>query len=401
MKKINVLLITNLFPNPLEPIRGNFVASMVQELRDTCQVTVISPLPWFPKGAFFRRFKSWYKFSQVPERYEVQGFEVIAPKFFAPPKCGFLHPIFMLFAILPYAIRLKKAGKIDLINAHWLFPDGIAALWISRIIGMPIVLSAHGCDLNHYTKFPSRAFLIIHALKAAHGVTVVSEAQKTLAAHFGVDTAKFRVTQNGADMANFIIRDKSQCRKQLGLDENAKIILFIGQLLEVKGIDYLLDAVKLLKAEKVGNFKTVILGEGKLRKSLEAAVSENGLESVIKFYGNRNYGEIPYWLGAADLLCLPSMREGCPCVVVEALASGRPVVASRVGGIPDLVGEGNGILVSPQDAKMLYEGLKSALQRAWSEREIRKSVENLSWKTVADRYYGAFSVALSGKEKVH
>ncbi|MFA5118288.1 MAG: glycosyltransferase [Candidatus Omnitrophota bacterium] len=399
MSKFNVIIITNLYPNPQEPLRGNFVESVMQNLRTQCDIVVVSPLPWFPRASILKRFKNWYKFSQVPFRFTKDGIPVISPKFLALPKMGILHPVFLFIALLPVLMRLKRAQKIDLINAHWLFPDGVAAVWVARFLRLPIVLSAHGCDINLYLKTFFRRVQISGAIKHCRALTVVSNAQKSIIEELELGYVKMEVVQNGVDQEKFSLKEKVVCRKKLNLKSDGKIILFIGQLIEVKGVMYLLEAIKRIKENRQSNVTLYVVGDGDLRHEVETFVESSGLQEQVKLCGKRNYDEIPDWIGASDCLCLASIREGFPCVVVEALSCGRPVVASKVGGIPDLISGKNGFVCQPRDVEMLALALCRALEMTWDEKQIRDSVASLTWSKVADKYFRVFQDVVLLKEK--
>lgn len=393
LEKIRLLIITNLFPNPQDPLRGVFVAHMVERLRKRCDITVISPLPWFPNILILNKLKQWQGFSLVPKEAVRNGMQVYYPKFFAVPKMGFLHSFFIFLSICSLVKSLKKQGKVDLINAHWVFPDGVAASWVARLLKIPFVISAHGCDINLYSSFKLRRFQIIRALKNSDKITVVSNAQKLKIRDFGLPDEKTVVIKNGVEFDSFNLKDKLHCRQRFGLDKDIKVILFVGQIIEVKGITYLFDAIIQLKS-RYDNFKVFLIGDGNLKKKFEDVVSKNGLREKVVFLGQKSREEIPYWFGLSDVLCLPSIREGCPTVVLESLASGRPVVASRVGGIPELINESNGILFEPRNSDSLSKALHLALEKEWNDKQIQDTVGIYTWENIANTFSGIFQDVL-------
>lgn len=394
MRKSKLLLITNLFPNPVEPNRGIFVAEMLREMKDMAEITVISPVPWFPRIGFLRRFGRWYKFSQIPHRYTIDGQDVVCPKYLAIPKAGFLHSITLFLAVLPYVVKAHRREKFDLINAHWVFPDGVAAYWISRMMKIPSVLSAHGCDINLYLNMPLRKWQIVSALNGIEHITVVSSRQKGTLSAAGINGAKISVIYNGFS-DRFTIQDKAEMRSELGLDPSSKIILFVGRLVGVKGFEHLIHAVKKLEQSGRYDYEIVVVGDGDMRREHEGEVARLGLSHKIRFYGEKGRDEIHKWFGACDVLCLPSIVEGCPTVVIEALACGRPVVASAVGEIPHLIGKDNGFLCRPKNEDDLFESLAKALDRDWDQVEIRNSVANMTWRNSARKYVDAYKEALA------
>lgn len=392
--KINLLLITSLFPNPVEQNRGIFVADLVKELKQRCNVTVISLIPFFPKLRVLKRFKQWYKFSLVPGNYTINSQEVICAKYWAVPKIVALHSFFLFIAILPKIWRLHKEKRFDLINVHWLFPDGVASCWIARILKIPIVLTAHGSDINWYLNTNSRKNQIMKALKGANKITVVSEQQNESLKKLNIAEAKIKIIHNGFD-GLFEVSDKLSCRKELGLPANPKIIAFIGRLVKVKGFKYLISAVQKLENTYEDDYQVIVVGDGISRNAYEEEVDNLGLSSRIKFYGEKRHKELSKWFAASDIVCLPSISEGCPTVVIEALACGRPVVASRVGEIPKLVNRDNGILFAPRDVEEFTEAILKAFDHKWDAANIRKTIEHLTWQESAKKYLNVYEEVLN------
>lgn len=396
MNKKHIVIITNLFPNPVEPGRGVFLQQLVDRLKNFYKIDVLCPLPWFPKVRIFRRFWKWYKFSQVPAQAKINEINVIYPRYLVIPKLfGFLHSVFLFLSIFGKIKKMHSIETIDLINAYWVFPDGTAAVWVARKLKIPVVVCARGCDINLYWTFPLRRLQIIRALKDANQVTAMSQDQKNTIENLGIPGTKVEVIHNGVDFNKFTIKEKNECRKELGLPQNVKIILYIGRLQEEKQIPYLIQAASELKREEDKNIKVVIIGEGSLRGTLENMVCRFGLEDEVKFHGEKKHEEIVLWLGASDLLCLPSKREGCPNVVLEALSCGIPVVASSVGAIPDIVQGDNGVLCSENSVEALVASLRKALGRKWEKEKIRQSVNYLSWEKTAEGYHKIFSQIIS------
>lgn len=393
-KQKKILLITNLFPNPQEPLRGIFIYNMVKALRQQSDMIIISPLPWFPKLAFLKKFKTWYRYAVVPQKYKIDGREVLSPKYLAPPKLGVLHAFFIFISLLPLIMKLNRVYNITMLNAHWVFPDGVAVSWIAKLLRLPLVLSSRGCDINIYSEYKTRRTQIIRALRYASKVTAVSSALGKVIERLGIEKDNIEVIRNGIEFDRFNIKDKYACRLKLGLKANCRIILFVGRLIEVKGLRYLIEAVANLTKERK-DLKLLIVGEGGAQHTYQRMAEELGIEEHIVFLGNKSRDEISYWYGACDAFCLPSLKEGCPNVILEALASGRPVIGANVGGIPELVNENNGILFTPRDAQALTSALSSVLDREWVARDISKTVSDFTWNRAADKYELIFK-AISG-----
>lgn len=393
-KKIKTLLITNLYPNPQEPNRGIFVESMARGLREYCDITIVSPLPWFPRLGLLRGLKNWYKFSQVPYTYELNGQKIICPKYLAIPNVGFLHSFFLFIAIWPLIKRLQRQRQFDLINTHWLFPDGVAAAWAAKRLRLPLVLSAHGTDINLYLKMRLRAPQIIAALNMAAGITVVSRQHIQKLSDFGIDPEKIIIIGNGFDEA-FAIGDRMSSRADIGIDMNKRIIMFIGRLVPVKGLNYLLAVMAQMLKRGRDCPELAVIGDGPLRGEYEREIGRLGLGKCVRLYGEKKHLEISKWMAAADIICLPSISEGCPTIVIEALACGRPVAAAKVGDVPYLINKDNGVLFESKNVEQMIEAIQEALDKNWNEQAIRDSVVDMTWSKVSGRYARAYQEAIA------
>jgi glycosyltransferase involved in cell wall biosynthesis len=203
----------------------------------------------------------------------------------------------------------------------------------------------------------------------------------------------------GVDQETFRLRDKQEIRARLGLPADARIIVSVGNLVSIKGPDVLLDAYTRLVPGLQEKTLLVFVGDGPMRPALETAVLENNLTDQVRFVGRRLHGEIPDWISAADLLCLPSLNEGCPNVVLEAFASGRPVVASAVGAVPDLVTPARGRIAQPGQSEHLAAALREVLAASWDAEAIRASIADLTWDAVGRRYFEILSEAVENKKR--
>ena len=391
---LNVLLITNLFPTPLDPIRGIFTFQLAKHLRKTCNLTVVCPLPWFPAWANIGFLEKWGDFSRIPCRYEHQGLNVYSPKYPMIPKISEAVQAALMFPALYKTVkRLHRENKFDVVNTQWLYPDGVAAALATRLLGLPHVVTALGCDANLFLKQRHKRLQISWALRQAQGITVVSDALRKVLIDKDFRKERIDVIPNGVDPGLFFPRSKADCREKLQIAEAGKLILFVGQLLEVKGVIYLIEAVNRMLAAR-NDFSVYCIGEGGGRQDYEAEIVRRYLEDRIHLVGNRPHSEVAIWMGAADVFCLPSIREGFPNVVLEALFSGRPVVASKVCGVPEMVNDRNGIMVLPEDSTALAEGLDEALNKEWDEKDISDSVAKLSWSYAADSYWKTYCNAI-------
>ncbi len=395
--RLNILLVSSLFPNLKDPSRGIFTAQLASELNKRGNVTVISPLPWAPRWGILTKHQKWSKFSDIPSLAEINGIKVYYPRYFFLPKIsGPLHGFLVFIAIFGLIRRLSRLLKIDVINASLIYPDGVAALWSTKILGLPIMVTALGSDINLLPEKYSKKIQIVFCLKAAHRVSAVSAALKEKMVRLGAPENKIVVIPSGIDFNRFFPAERETCRQKLGLTIEApeKIVLFVGHLVKVKGLEYLLYAIVLMREKAPFSCKFFLVGEGDLRDDLERLAARLNLTGCVFFQGPKLHHEIPIWMGASDLLVLPSLNEGLPNVVLEALACGRPVVASAVGGIPEIVSEtmGNGMVCPPKNPHILSETLMKVLQKDYRPELIKSTVHHLTWESVADRTYRELSV---------
>lgn len=399
---MNVLLITNLFPNPLEPNRGIFTKQLAEGLRQICDVRILSPLPWFPKLDALKKYDRWYRFAQIPDEAEVHGMKVGYPKYVVIPKFfGFLQSFTMFLSLVFKIARMNSEKKIDVINAQWMYPDGVAATWAAKALGIPVVVSALGCDINLYgsEEFPERRRQIIGTLRSAEQSIAISAAQKdVMADDLGADPKRLSVVLNGVNQNQFKIQDRGACLRKFNLDASKRYILYVGRLSDEKGTIPLLKAMGLLHKEKLDpNVKLLLVGMGELYDECLALVNQLDLKDRVIFMKERPYAEISDWMGACTLLCLPSYREGCPNVVLEALACGRPVIASRVGSVPEVLNDSNGFMAEPGNERSLADALKKGLETKWNAETIRASVQSFTWENMAKRYKTIFDAATAAK----
>jgi len=391
---MNVAFVTSIFPNPAEPTLGMFHGQLAAELRHFCDMTVLSPHPWFPPLPAVSALERWQKFGRIPAEFTVSGVRALSPKYLMVPAVSeTIRPSLMYPSLARAAARLHRARPIDVIDGLWLYPDGIAAAKVARRLRVPLVLTALGCDVNLCLEHPAMRSQILEAVAQAHAVIAVSDALKERLCREGVPPDKVTVITNGVDTATFRIRDRRDVARELGVaDDGIRRCLFVGRLAEEKGVLTLIAAMGHLHRKRQ-DVRLYVIGDGPEAAAARELVASLGLREDVVFLGARQHDEIASWIGACELLALPSLREGCPNVVLEALASGRPVVASAVGGVPDLIGATNGVLVPPQQPEAMSEGIDRALGIAWDEHAIRSTVSDRSWRHTAQAYAAVFRSA--------
>ncbi|VAW63509.1 hypothetical protein MNBD_GAMMA11-1144 [hydrothermal vent metagenome] len=393
---MNLLLITNLFPTHFDPERGIFTLQLARRLQKHCNVTVLCPLPWFPSISLIQNRK-WQQYSQVSSQYTIEGIRVYSPKYLLIPKISEnIHASLMAKSLSRCIASLHKQHAFDVVNSQWLYPDSVAVDKAIHSLKLPHVATGLGSDINRELYQAGKTQQIMKMLQASTAITVVSSNLKNELIDRKLPADKITVIPNGIDTDKFHLLEKNECRKTLQLEHDIPVILYIGRLSTEKSIKTLISATqKLIKNEYP--VKVYLLGDGPLRIELAEQAKSLEIDKNIVFMGKVDHNEIGTWLGATDYLCLPSIMEGCPNVILEALGCGRPVIASRVGAIPDIVTQKSGILFTPEDVSELSCSLEKAINTDWSAEEISRSVEKYSWEHAAEHYYNVFDSAISKK----
>ena len=380
--KIKVLWLTTLFPNPYSPRRAAYALEAHAELKKLCRLRVAAPVMW-PDRWLQRGGKS-------PDYADPPG--VSHPVYYYPPRIKRNLHGWCLFRSAWPAIK-KQAGELgpDVLLASFVYPDGYAGMLAARRLGIPFVVHARGSDLMILGDNPRRRPLIQKTLSEAAQVIAVSRALADKAVELGADPDKVHHVPNGVDQKRFRPRDQKQARRALGLTEPGPWILFVGNLVPVKGLTHLLDALARLPQAKL-----LMVGAGPLRAQLEEKAGGLGISSRMVWAGPQGHDRIPDYMAACDCLVLASLSEGDPNVVLEALSSGRPVAASRVGSVPQMITQGvNGFLAEPGDPESLVQALKQTLEHNWNPESVARSVAQRSWSATAKGYLEVLQKAAS------
>jgi glycosyltransferase involved in cell wall biosynthesis len=380
--RLRILTFTSLYPSRVNPLQGIFIHQRVVHLarRPGNSVEVIAPVPYFPSWLPLPR---WRQFSEIPREEEIDGVRIHYPRYPLLPRISMpAHGMLMYLSSLSLALRLHREKTFDCIDAHFVYPDGFAAVRLGKRLGLPVVVSARGTDINVYPSFRLIRPMLRWTLTHAAGAIAVSADLRNKVIALGIPEAKIQVIANGVDTARFHPLDAKSARKQLGLPEGGPIAVSVGSLIESKGHHLLIASVAKLAAQ-FPKLRLYVIGEGVYRANLEELVREKQLQNKVFLPGNRPNEELPLWFSAADLSCLMSSREGWPNVVPEALACGTPVLATRAGGIPEILTSPELGMFVERNVDSIAAGLEQALARAWNREEIARHARSRSWGTVA------------------
>jgi glycosyltransferase involved in cell wall biosynthesis len=288
------------------------------------------------------------------------------------------------------ARRLHRQFHFDCIDAHDACPDGVAAVLLGKLLGVPVVVSVRGTDINVFPSIPTIRPMLLWTLRNASGIVAVSAALKGTLTNLGLPAESVCVIPNGVDLERFHPMARSEARYLLGLAKEGKIAVSVGSLTEGKNHSLLISAFA--RVSKVRpEFRLYILGEGPRLAALQALIRTLGLTEKAFLVGSKPNEELALWFSAADVSCLASSREGWPNVLMESIACGTPVVATRVGGVPEIIVSSELGLLVEQDQEALAAGLQSALERDWDRAALARHAQARGWDRVAtevEQYLG-------------
>lgn len=390
-KKIKVLILTRSFPTKQNPVAAIWLLNQLEELKKYCSIKVIFPYAYVPKTKFLNPY---HHFSQMPEKESIKGIEVYHPKYFMVPRIGFklgllhwclaIESFFSYFASKDVVDKLMEEWNPDIVHVQGALSESLIAARIKKKYKKPLLLTVYGEDITLYPKkFPSR-ILVKLILKSVTDIICQSKFLESEIKKLGVKSKKFHIIPMGTKAKDFKPRDKNKARKKLSLPQNKKIMLFVGHLVERKGIKYLIHAMSsIIKKEK--NSRCYIIGTGYQEKSLKKLAEDKGLGNYVEFLGQKTNAEVAEYMNASDLLVLPSLNEGLPVVVYEALSCGTPVVATRVAGTPELVDSDVGFLAKPENTGDLQEKILLALNKKWNTKKMLARAKEFSTEVTAKR----------------
>ncbi|MCA9548552.1 MAG: glycosyltransferase [Myxococcales bacterium] len=354
MTRLRVLAITTLFPSQADPGHAPFNRQQFAHLARRVDLEVQAVVPW--------RFAPPLGRARSPEiawREWIDSVEVRHPRFVTLRGLAPLNAALMSASVAPALLaRRLRGARYDVVLGAYAYPDGVAAVLLAKAMGLPVVVKCHGSDLNRVPEQLAARLQMQAILPKADRLVVVSAKLGERARELGVSADRIDLVYNGIDRERFRVRDAREARRALGLPEEGRLVLYVGTLAEHKGAGDLLDAAAIL-AKLRPEVRVVFVGDGPLARRVA-----EGPPNVLAA-GRRSHEEVARYMNACDLLCLPSWDEGLPNVVREAHASGRPVVATGVGGIPEAVHRPElGQLVPPKDPARLVEALLLQLDSA-------------------------------------
>jgi glycosyltransferase involved in cell wall biosynthesis len=352
--------------------------------RDDVDLEVVAPVPRFPILSALRS-------KLPPKRDQIDSLSVYYPRhFYIPAVLKKLDGGLYARGLMPWVTDYCRRHAVDLLDAHFVWPDGVGVWRLARKLELPYTITLRGWL---YEAMSHRRILsqCLDAMRDAAAVISVSGHLAKTAAELGVSETKLHVIPNGVDTNRFVLRDKLECREKLGLPMETRLVVAVGHLGPRKGQRENVQAMARLPED----VRLVIVGDdpagGRNERELRDLIDRLGLNGRVLLAGQQPYDRIPKYLSAADVSVLASHREGCPNVVLESLACGTPVVATDVGAVPDLIQPGvNGEIVPVSDVESLAEAIARVLARPASPQAIRQSQSVKSWARVAEEVHSIF-----------
>lgn len=389
---MDIVTFSTLYPNAAQPAHGLFVEARLRELRarhdiDAC---VVAPVPWFPFRS--ERFGVYGRFARAPRFETRNSLEVYHPRYPVIPKFGMTLAPRCLAAGASRCLAqvVRRFERRPILDAHYFYPDGVAAARLARRFGLPLVISARGTDINLIPEYPGARRRILWAARQADALVAVSEALAQRMAELGMDDGKIHVVRNGVDLEHFAVGDREAERRRLGL--SGPVWLSVGTLIPLKGHELVIEALADNRDATL-----VIAGEGPWRGALEAKARAFGLTENVRFVGSVKQNALVGYYNAADVLVLASSREGMANVLLESLACGTPVVATTVGGNPEVIASpAAGRLVAERSAGAISAGVRTLLDDPPSREQTRAYAEGFSWSEVAARLADLMSNVAAG-----
>jgi len=400
---MNVLVFTQLFPNNIWPNKGVFIKERMcaYSKLEGVALKVVAPVPYFPSVKIGQR----WQYSRVVKKEIIDGIEVTHPRFFMTPKIGrSLHGVLLFLSVLAHLKQIQKTFDFDLIDSHFVYPDGFAAVLLGKVLNKPVTISARGSDVNVYKDLRVISHLLRYALARANRVIAVSQALAYAIEGLGISKGKIVVIPNGVDRSMFFPQPKDEAREKVGLG-TGKTLLSVGHLKHNKGFDLLMHALKILVDCRKGDaLQLIIIGEGAIQGELEQLVGSLGLHDRVWLVGAIPHHQLRAWYNAADVFCLASDQEGWPNVIMESLACGTPVVATKAGGIPEIVNAAYLGILTDRNPDALAGAIGEALDRMWDQKAIAREAQKHTWGqavSALSEVYRSVLVGSQGKPSTH
>jgi teichuronic acid biosynthesis glycosyltransferase TuaC len=391
MKPIKILTFSSLYPNAVQPTHGIFVENRLRHLLDSgeIEVKVVAPVPWFPIAN--PAFGKYADFAKVPEQEVRHGIEIWHPRYWVVPKIGMgIAPLLMACAARKTVRRILDQGfDFDLIDAHYFYPDGVAACILANSLDKPFVVTARGTDINLIPRYGVAKKWILWAAEKSHAMISVCQALKDEMVNIGMAKNKVTPLRNGVDLDFFKPGNREEIRKQLNIV--GRTILSVGHLIERKGHHLIIEALSSLP-----DVSLYIAGDGEMFAQLNKLALDRGVSDRVTFLGSLDRESLRRYMVAADALVLASSREGMANVLLESIACGTPVIATPLWGTPEVVAVPEaGVLTKDRSVAGIVEGVNRLFANYPSRELTRRYAEKFSWDDTTHGQLEIFRRALN------
>ncbi len=391
LRPVRLLTFTTLYPHGGRPNHGVFVENRLRKLVDTGEATstVVAPVPWFPSSS--PRFGDWARHTKARKHEIRHGISVSHPRYPLLPRIGMTTAPAALFATAALELRrLMATGlEFDVLDGHYLYPDGVAAVALGRLFGKPVVLTARGSDVTQFPEYAAPRRMIKWAMKHAAALISVSGGLKSAMVQLGAPAQKITVLRNGVDLDLFQPSDPAPVRDAWKI--GGKLLLSVGHLIRRKGHHLAIEALA-----KLPGWTLAIVGEGPERERLQALAAEEGVADRVVFCGSQSHAALPGYYSAANLLVLASSREGWANVLLEAMACGTAVVASNIPGNPEVVSDiSAGAIVGENTSSCFAATIERVYAANISRAATRAFAEQFSWAPTSQGQLAVFREVLA------
>jgi len=391
-RRPRLVVYSHVYPNAAQPTFGLFVRERMRRVAEHLDLVVVAPVPWFPGQGLARRWRPHLR-PPVPRVERQDGIEVHHPRFFSIP--GLFKgadAFFEALGTLALLLRLRRAGRCDLIDAHFIWPDGVAAAWLARLLGCPYSITLRGSLMRFRGRVLHR-IQIRRALAGAARIFTVAASLRAEALAWGEAPERVQVVANGVDLDRFYPEPRALCRARWGLSPEARVLVSVGGLSERKGFQHLIAALPALLASEPELHLLIAGGatpEGNTAEALRALAIRLGVADRVHLLGAVAPDALRFVYSAGDVFALATRFEGWANVLLEAMACGLPVVTTEVGGNAEVVCDARlGMLLPYAEGRgdgetlrlALVEALRAALARDWDRHFIRDHARANAWQT--------------------
>lgn len=373
---MKILTFSTLYPNKIFHQHGIFVENRLRYLlaNGNVQSKVIAPIPWFPLK--HERFGDYAKYAQVPEFENRHGIDVIHPRYALIPKVGMtMAPLLLAMATLrPLKKILADGYDFQIIDAHYFYPDGVAAYILGKLLGKPVIITCRGSDISLIPIYFVPRHMIKWSAKGSAGLITVCQALKDSLVSLGIEDQDVTVLRNGVDLQKFKpVANRDELRKSLSI--KGTTLLSVGHLIHRKGHHLIIKAL-----EDLPNVSLLIAGDGVEESNLKELAKKLQFQDRVRFLGSIPHDQLVQYYAAVDMLILASSREGWANVLLESMACGTPVVATKVWGTPEVVTQAEaGVLVDERSSSGIANGVKALLKNYPDRKQTRLFAEKFSW----------------------